>query len=120
MSSNEQKLDGFTQLAQVIRDGGNRATTFGAFMIGTITALVPLTVSVGEQIYMDGEVLLCRQLTDREERVTVDWRTEVASDHTHAILGEKVITIASPLAVGQRLLLLPTADEQSVYAVDIL
>lgn len=93
------------------------------FAIGFLESLSPLTVQVEEQTYYDDEIIVARQLTDRTETVTVAWQTRPATctaTHDHEINGTFEMMIHSPLKAGQRLLILPKADQQSIYIVDIL
>lgn len=94
-----------------------------AFAIGFLQALSPLTVQVGEQTYYDDEITVARQLSTREDMVTVAWQTQPATcsaTHEHDINDTFQMTIHSPLKAGQRLLVLPKADQQSIYIMDIL
>lgn len=96
-----------------------------AFAVGTLTALSPLTVVMGEQTYYDDEIILTRHLTERTEEVTpAGWQTSpqtCTASHAHEIPQKRVqLTVHSPLKVGQRLLLLPRRDQQMIYVVDIL
>lgn len=114
--------DIFGQIGQTIPQ---RAPEADGFAVGFVTALAPLTVTVGEQTYLDDEIILARQLTERTEEVTpVGWQTETqtcTAAHRHSIPQDRVqLTIHSPLKVGQRLLILPRLDQQTIYAVDIL
>nr|WP_297279987.1 DUF2577 family protein [uncultured Butyricicoccus sp.] len=100
-----------------------RTDPVDGFAIGFVTALAPLTVQLGEQTYYGDEITLARQLTTRTEQVTVDWQTQpetCTAVHRHAIVGTFEMTVHSPLKVGQRVLVLPKSDQQSIYLVDIL
>lgn len=93
------------------------------FVIGFLQSLSPLTVQMEEQTYYDDEITVARQLTEREETVTVAWNTRpttCTATHDHEIKDTFKMVIHSPLKAGQRLLVLPKADQQSIYIVDIL
>lgn len=116
----DRKTDPFAGLAEL---GSAAPPVQAAFAIGTLTALAPLTVVMGDQTYYDDEIVLTRHLTERTEEVTIEWPTQPATctaTHSHVTQGRYPMIIHSPLRAGQRLLLLPTTDQQMVYAVDIL
>lgn len=102
-----------------------RADPTDGFAIGFVTALEPLTVQMGDQTYYGDEITVARQLTERTEDVTpIEWRTSPQTctvSHAHDIPETRVqLIIHSPLRVGQRVLILPKNDQQSIYLVDIL
>ena len=77
-----------------------RADPTDGFAIGFVTALEPLTVQMGDQTY---------------------YGDEITASHAHDIPQTRVkLIIHSPLRTGQRVLILPKADQQSIYLVDIL
>lgn len=101
-----------------------KAAPAAAYWLATVTAVEPLAVQVGDLPFYADEIRLCRQLTERIERVEpVVWRTEPETcqvAHSHAIEGEKEMKIFSPLKAGDVLLCFPSADQQTLIAVDIL
>lgn len=102
-----------------------RADPTDGFAIGFVTAIEPLTVQMGDQTYYGDEITVARQLTERTEEVTpVSWQTSpqtCTASHAHDIPENRVqLIIHSPLRTGQRVLILPKADQQSIYLVDIL
>ena len=102
-----------------------RADPADGFAIGFVTALEPLTVQMGDQTYYGDEITVARQLTERTEEVTpVSWLTSpqtCTASHAHDIPQTRMqLIIHSPLRTGQRVLILPKADQQSIYLVDIL
>lgn len=117
-------MSNIDQLAKVLEDS-QPAGGLGNFEIATIIRLTPLAVTIDAQTYQEDEIVLARQLTERIEDVTpLGWVTSpttCTASHAHAIPENMVkLKIHSPLKVGQRLLVLPTADEQMIYAVDII
>ena len=89
-----------------------------------VKSVEPLTVTVGELEFYADEIVLCRQLTERIEDVEpIDWTTEDETchvTHAHRIEGRKQLKIYSPIKVGDVLLCLPSADQQTLTAIDIL
>lgn len=107
----------------LVKELNTQAEPTDGFAIGFLQSLSPLTVQVEEQTYYNDEITVARQLTDRTEAVTVAWQTRPATctaTHDHEINGTFEMMIHSPLKTGQRLLVLPKADQQSIYIVDIL
>ena len=89
-----------------------------------VKTVAPLSVTVGELEFYADEIVLCRQLTEHIEDVEpVAWRTEnetCETSHAHRIEGRKQLKIYSPIKVGDVLLCLPSADQQTLTAIDIL
>ena len=95
-----------------------------AYWCAIVQTVKPLSVAVGELLYYEDEIRLCRQLTDRIEQVEpLSWQTgneTCTVTHNHAIQGVKEMQIFSPIKVGDVLLCFPSADKQTLIAVDIL
>lgn len=95
-----------------------------AYWCAIVQTVNPLCVAVGELLYNEDEIRLCRQLTNRIEQVEpLSWQTENETctvSHRHAIEGIKEMQIFSPLKAGDVLLCFPSADQQTLIAVDIL
>lgn len=92
------------------------------FVIGEVTAVQPLRVNVGDLPLEEGDMVLTDCLREQTRAVTMDWRTADAASgndapHSHALAGRLPLTLHSPLQPGDRLILLPSADEQTYYAV---
>ena len=101
-----------------------KATPMACYWQAIVQTVKPLSVAVGDLIFYEEEIVLCRQLTERVEEVEpISWQTENETchvTHRHAIQGRKQLKIFCPIQVGDVLLCLPSADQQMLTAIDIL
>lgn len=89
-----------------------------------VQTVKPLSVAIGELVFYENEIVLCRQLTERVEEVEpISWQTENETchvTHRHTIQGKKQLKVFCPIQIGDVLLCLPSADQQTLIAIDIL
>lgn len=59
-----------------------------------------------------------RHLTDYRTEVTIEWGTEAAEGHSHAVSGRKTIVIHNALKVGDVVHILPLNHGKQYYILD--
>ena len=86
---------------------------------GRVTSVSPLKILVEQKMILgSAQLVLTRNVTDFETEVTVDWQTETASVHQHAIKGKKKITVHNGLVVGDEVFLIRQQGGQKFIVVD--
>lgn len=97
---------------------------------GTVTAVSPMKISVEQKMTLgEAQLLLCRNVTDFEVDISVEWESENESggsgenafaEHSHSIKGKKKITVHNGLAVGDEVILLRQQGGQKFVVWDRL
>lgn len=88
---------------------------------GTVVSASPLKISVEQKLALtEAQLWLCRNVTDFETEISADWESENAEGHSHAVKGNKKITVHNGLAVGDQVLLLRQQGGQKYIVWDRL
>lgn len=86
---------------------------------GKVISVSPLKILVEQKMTLGtAQLVLSRNVTDFETEVTVDWQTETASAHQHAIKGKKKIIVHNGLVVGDEVILFRQQGGQKYVVVD--
>ena len=95
---------------------------------GKVIGIAPLKILVDQKMILgELQLVLCRNVTDFQTEVTVDWQSEYKSggsgddafsSHNHAILGRKKIIVHNGLVVGDKVILIREQGGQKFIVVD--
>lgn len=95
---------------------------------GKVISVAPLKILVDQKMTLgELQLVLCRNVTDFQTEVTVDWQSEYKSggggdaafsSHNHAVLGRKKIIIHNGLVVGDKVVLIREQGGQKYIVVD--
>lgn len=108
-------VDEIKRLAVSAVDAGKPCGVF----FGTVKSTSPLEISIEQKLTLGGEqLILARAVTDHEIRIEVDWNTQTAKEHAHAISGVKVIKVLNALKVGERVVLFRLEGGQKFLVAD--
>ena len=89
-----------------------------AVIEGTVISASPLKIQVSQMEPLTKDFLvLCQAVTDHEVEVSVEWNTESADSHTHAVKGKKKITVHQALKKGDKVLMIRQSGGQRFYVV---
>ena len=98
------------------------------FCYGKVVSTKPLKISVEQKMTLGAaQLVLTRNVTDFNTRVTVNWETGIKADekgdpplpsHSHAVSGTKTITIHNALQVGDVVVLLKKKGGQKYLILD--
>lgn len=110
------------ELVNAIKKAAKDATEAGKpvnVVIGTVTAVNPLTITTEQQMPLGkSQLILSRNVTSHTVSVNVDWKTESADGHTHTVRGTKSLTINNGLAVGDKVWMIREQGGQRFIVVD--
>ncbi len=88
-------------------------------LFGKVISASPLKISVEQKLELgERQLVLTRNVTDFTTEVSVDWKTDDAQSHNHAISGTKKLTIHNRLAAGEEVLLIRKQGGQNYIVVD--
>ena len=88
---------------------------------GVVQSASPLKIQVaGDAKLTVGphNVYLPRHLTDYDTEVTIEWETEEAAGHKHAVEGRKKIRVHNALKTGEKVYLLAFNHGKQYYVLD--
>ncbi len=108
MNSQERNsFDEFVEIIKIIAIKGVEGTKPLEVRIGNVRNTDPMKIELIGGFCISGKSLvLSENVQDKYFEVEVDWETETASSHSHAIRGTKTICIKNSLKVGDRVLIL--------------
>lgn len=115
-------MSNFSDFAATIREMAVQATECGnptRVYFGTVTQCSPLEILLEQRLRLPASVLvLSRNVTDYDCDYTVNHRTEIAENHTHAVTGRKTFKTHHKLAVGEKVILLQAQGGQKYIVLD--
>ena len=107
------------KLVEVIKKGALGAQNSSApvqVLFGIVTSVSPLEITTEQKLKLSKEFLvLCREVTDYEVKMTVDHRTESVgggsgeasfSSHSHPYQGKKSFLVHKALKVGEEVVMI--------------
>jgi hypothetical protein len=99
---------------------------------GEVQSVKPLKINVEQKMVLgENQLVLTRNVTDYDTMVTMNWETESALHshshgdgtavdlaHTHALSGQKQITIHNALEAGEQVILIRQQEGQKFVVLD--
>lgn len=97
---------------------------------GEVVSKSPLKINVEQKMVLgEAQLILCRNVTDYMETVTVQWETEKGDippdgetpatvPHIHGIAGQKKILVHNALEAGDRVIIIRQQEGQKFIVAD--
>lgn len=88
---------------------------------GEVVSAAPLKINVEQKMILDEtHLILTRNVTDFNVRVSLDWETDSNGEplHNHGIMGKKLLTVHNALNVGDRVIVVRQQGGQKFIVVD--
>lgn len=112
----------YNGLVNVMKQAGSKAVDASGpvtVCYGKVTSASPLQVLVDQKMTLgSAQLVLTRNVTNCETEVTVEWMTEGADGHTHAVNGKKKMTIHNALKSGDEVILIRQQGGQKYIIID--